>query len=79
MKLITDLYEFVLNPRSLGCEKRNFFTVLGEFLLYDFVITFSWAFAIGFLTVLFDDFALVFGTKKSIDDTVFNTVLFLFL
>lgn len=76
MVLVSDLYRFLKNPKQLKpSEETNFFSVLKEFFIYDFVITFCWAFLIGICTLLFDDFASVFKSKKTINDTAINIFL----
>lgn len=75
MKLIKNLYTFILNPKSVKEEDVKFLAIVKEFLIYDFIITFSWAFLITLLTMFFEDFALVFKSKKTINETVINILI----
>ena len=73
MSLASELYIFLKNPKELNTKGKNSITVIKEFLIYDLIITLSWAFLIALCTLLIDDFESVFKSKKTIDDdTIFN-------
>jgi hypothetical protein len=75
VKLLRNLYYFIKNPKSYKKEQANFISVLKEFIVYDLFITFSWAFLIGITSFLVDDFALVFRSKKKLNET--SDIIFL--
>lgn len=72
MKLVSELYLFLKNPKGIKSEKGKLITILKEFLIYDMTITFLWAFIVGILSVIFDEFAMVFKSKKDLGTTVVN-------
>ena len=69
MKLVSGLYNFLKNPKDYEKEEAKFLPVFKEFVIYDFIITFSWAFVTTILSLMFDDFALIFKSKKNLDIT----------
>ncbi|KPM33331.1 Hypothetical protein I595_234 [Croceitalea dokdonensis DOKDO 023] len=75
MQLISDLFAFLRDPKNSRKEHRKFPKAFVNFLVFDLAITFLWAFIVGLLTVISDDFRLVFQSKARIESSTTNIFL----
>ncbi|GGD28376.1 hypothetical protein [Hyunsoonleella pacifica] len=75
MKLVSELSLFLKNPKRIKREKVKLITVLKGFLIFDLTVTFLWALVVGILSVIFDEFAMIFKSKKDLETNVVNAFL----
>ena len=71
MNLFVELYKFVKTPRIISVRKdsRILLIAIKDFIIFDIALLFFWGIMIAFLTILFDDFEMVFKSRKAHNDT----------